>query len=55
LHCAIRAGAGARTARVVHLARVMRWLAGMKDLVLLGVTVGFFAICWLYARSLDHL
>ncbi|HMF39966.1 MAG TPA: hypothetical protein VKQ32_04700 [Polyangia bacterium] len=27
----------------------------MKDLVLLGLSVAFFALAWVYARSFDHL
>jgi len=27
----------------------------MKDIVLVLVTVGFFAVSWLYTRSLDRL
>jgi len=27
----------------------------MKDLVLLGVSVAFFALAWVYARSFDNL
>jgi len=27
----------------------------MKDIVLIGVTVAFFAISWLYARTFDRL
>jgi hypothetical protein len=27
----------------------------MKDLVLIAVTVGFFAVAWLYVRSFDRL
>jgi hypothetical protein len=27
----------------------------MKDLVLIGVSVAFFVVAWVYARSLDHL
>jgi len=27
----------------------------MKDLVLIAVSVGFFAVAWLYVRSLDRL
>jgi hypothetical protein len=27
----------------------------MKDLLLIGVTVAFFALAWVYARSFDHL
>jgi hypothetical protein len=27
----------------------------MKDLVLLGVTIAFFAGAWLYTKSFEHL
>ena len=27
----------------------------MKDLVLIGVSLAFFALAWVYARSFDHL
>jgi len=27
----------------------------MKDLLFVAITVGFFAISWLYARSFDRL
>jgi hypothetical protein len=27
----------------------------MKDLMLILVTGAFFAVCWLYAGSFDHL
>jgi len=27
----------------------------MKDLVFVGVSVGFFVVGWLYARAFDHL
>jgi hypothetical protein len=27
----------------------------MKDLVLVGVTVAFFALAWVYARAFDRL
>ena len=27
----------------------------MKDLVLIGVSVAFFVVAWVYARSFDHL
>jgi len=27
----------------------------MKDLVLMGISVAFFALAWVYARSFDHL
>jgi hypothetical protein len=27
----------------------------MKDLVLIGVAVAFFALSWIYARSFDRL
>jgi len=27
----------------------------MKDLVLVVVTVAFFAVTWVYAKSFDHL
>jgi hypothetical protein len=27
----------------------------MKDIVLIAVTVAFFALSWIYARSFDHL
>lgn len=27
----------------------------MKDLMFILVTGAFFAVCWLYARSFDHL
>jgi hypothetical protein len=28
---------------------------GMKDIVLILVSIAFFATSWLYARSFDHL
>jgi len=27
----------------------------MKDLLFVAVTVAFFAVAWLYAKSMDHL
>jgi hypothetical protein len=27
----------------------------MKDLLFVGLTVAFFAVSWLYARTFDHL
>jgi len=27
----------------------------MKDLIFVAVSVGFFAVTWLYARSTEHL
>jgi len=27
----------------------------MKDLLFVGITVAFFAVAWLYARSFDRL
>jgi hypothetical protein len=27
----------------------------MKDVVLIGVSVAFFVVAWVYARSFDHL
>jgi hypothetical protein len=30
-------------------------LTGMKDLVLIVATVGFFAVAWLYVRAFDRL
>jgi len=27
----------------------------MKDLIFVAVSVGFFALSWLYARSTEHL
>lgn len=35
--------------------RDARSLAQMKDIVLIGVSVAFFALSWLYARSFDGL
>ena len=29
--------------------------AGMKDLILIGVTVAFFAVSWLYVKSFDRI
>jgi hypothetical protein len=29
--------------------------ATMKDLILVAVSVAFFAIAWAYARSFEHL
>jgi hypothetical protein len=29
--------------------------AAMNDLIFIGVTVAFFALSWLYARSLDRI
>ena len=28
---------------------------GMKDIVFIGVTIAFFAVSWLYAKSFDRL
>jgi hypothetical protein len=28
---------------------------GMKDVVFIAVTIAFFAVAWLYAKSFDHL
>jgi len=33
----------------------MQRFAGMKDLVLIGVSVAFFALSWIYARAFDRL
>ena len=33
----------------------MRWLSGMKDLLFVAITVGFFAISWLYVRAAERL
>jgi hypothetical protein len=30
-------------------------IGGMKDILFVGVTIAFFAMSWLYARSFDHL
>jgi len=38
-------------ARCSEIAEVQQ----MKDLVLIGVTAAFFALSWVYARSLDRL
>jgi len=27
----------------------------MKDIVLVGITIGFFALSWAYTRALDRL
>jgi len=27
----------------------------MKDLLFIGITVAFFAVAWLYAKSFEHL
>jgi hypothetical protein len=37
------------------MARSMLCVWGMKDLVLILVSVAFFAVGWLYVRSFDHL
>jgi hypothetical protein len=33
----------------------MRSVPGMKDLLFVAVTVGFFAISWLYVRAAERL
>jgi hypothetical protein len=33
----------------------MRYVPGMKDLVFVAVTVGFFAISWFYVRAAERL
>ena len=33
----------------------MRYLPGMKDLLFLAITVGFFAISWFYVRAAERL
>jgi hypothetical protein len=33
----------------------MRWSPRMKDLIFIAVSLGFFALSWLYARSTEHL
>jgi hypothetical protein len=37
------------------LARSMLLPAPMKDIVLIGVSVAFFALSWLYVKSFDHI
>jgi hypothetical protein len=33
----------------------MRYLPGMKDLLFVAITVGFFAIAWFYVRAAERL
>ncbi len=33
----------------------MRCPGAMKDLLYVAVTVGFFAVCWLYVRAAERL
>lgn len=33
----------------------MRYLPGMKDLLFVAITVGFFAIAWIYVRAAERL
>ncbi len=37
------------------VARAMQRQERMKDLVLIGVSVAFFALSWIYSRSFDRL
>jgi len=49
-----RRGEGA-AARARDVAWRMLWVVTMKDLVFIGITVAFFTVGWLYARSFDRL
>jgi hypothetical protein len=56
--CNARRSTRARTPRRQPGARgttdALEWVQ-MKDVVLIGVTVAFFALAWAYARGFDHL
>ena len=49
--CRRRRGQG----RPRPLARPMLTVGLMKDFVFVAVTVAFFAVSWVYAKSFDHL
>ena len=36
-------------------ARIMRLLPVMNDLLYVAITVGFFAIAWIYVRAAERL
>jgi hypothetical protein len=55
LRFANRRGAALRVSAVGEVACAMQFERGMKDLVLIGVSVAFFALSWIYARSFDRL
>ncbi len=41
--------------RVRLMARPMLSPVAMKDLVLIGVSLAFFVVAWIYTKSLDRL
>ena len=44
-----------RVSAAGDVACAMHFERHMKDLVLIGVSIAFFALSWIYARSFDRL
>jgi hypothetical protein len=50
-----QAGGSSGIPPALRVASPMHFSPAMKDLVLIAVAAGFFAVTWLYVRSFDRL